>query len=147
RRTQSVADASFDAWIKFYRPDENSPNAGVSYYAKGALVAPALDLTLRSSMKMSLDSLMRELWRRYGATGIGVPEDGIVALASELAGQDISDFFARYVDGTDDPPLDRLLDDFGVTYGLRASAGPKDRGGKAGNPDEQPRCWVGGKIS
>ena len=49
RHVQSVADSSFDAWIKFYRQDENTPNAVVSYYAKGALVALALDLTLRQT--------------------------------------------------------------------------------------------------
>jgi predicted metalloprotease with PDZ domain len=44
---QSVAQASFDAWVKYYRQDENTPNATVSYYTKGALVALCLDLTLR----------------------------------------------------------------------------------------------------
>jgi len=48
RNVQSIADASFDAWIKYYRQDENSPNLGVSYYLKGSLVALALDLTLRA---------------------------------------------------------------------------------------------------
>src|SRR6185312_5798088 len=108
RHLQSVADASFDAWIKFYRPDENSPNAGVSYYAKGAIVALALDLTLRRHGR-SLDDLMRALWTRHGATGVGVDEDAIEALASSLAGHDLRDFFARYVDGTEDPPLAALL--------------------------------------
>ncbi len=47
RFRQSLADASFDAWIKLYKPDENSPNAGISYYSKGSLAALALDLTIR----------------------------------------------------------------------------------------------------
>ncbi len=68
RHVQSVADSSFDAWIKFYRRDENAPNAVVSYYAKGALVALALDLTLRDA-GASLDDLMRLLWQRHGAGG------------------------------------------------------------------------------
>ena len=68
RHVQSLADSSFDAWIKFYRRDENTPNAVVSYYAKGALVALALDLTLRSA-GASLDDLMRLLWQRHGETG------------------------------------------------------------------------------
>jgi predicted metalloprotease with PDZ domain len=75
RHVQSLADSSFDAWIKFYRRDENTPNAVVSYYAKGALVALALDLTLRNA-GASLDDLMRVLWQRYGETGTGVPEEG-----------------------------------------------------------------------
>ena len=48
RQVQSVAQASFDAWVKYYRSDENTPNATISYYAKGALVALALDLSLRA---------------------------------------------------------------------------------------------------
>jgi predicted metalloprotease with PDZ domain len=130
RHAQSIADSSFDAWIKFYRQDENAPNALVSYYAKGSLVGCALDLTLRLEGGRTLDDLMRALWQRYGRTGIGVPEDGIPALASELAGRDLSEFFARYVEGTEDPPLAELLAQFGVTLHLRAAASAKDRGGR-----------------
>lgn len=86
RLRQSVADSSFDAWIKFYRQDENSPNAIVSYYAKGALVALALDLTLRRTGRGSLDDVMRTLWARHGQTGLGVPEGGVEAVAAEIAG-------------------------------------------------------------
>lgn len=129
RLLQSVAEASFDAWIKFYRPDENSPNAGVSYYAKGAIVALALDLTLRRHGR-SLDDLMRVLWARHGATGVGVDEDAIEAMASSLAGRDLADFFARYVEGTDDPPLAALLAEVGVDLALRPREGVRDRGGK-----------------
>jgi predicted metalloprotease with PDZ domain len=145
RHTQSVAESSFDAWIKFYRQDENSPNAVVSYYGKGALVACALDLTLRRDGRATLDDLMRALWERFGKLGVGVPEDGIPALASELAGCDLADFFARYVDGTEDLPLRELLADFGVTLHLRAADGPKDRGGKPGK-DGAPRCTLGVRI-
>jgi predicted metalloprotease with PDZ domain len=64
RKVQSVAQASFDAWIKYYRQDENSPNATVSYYTKGSLVALCLDLTLRHEGKTTLDTVMRALWSR-----------------------------------------------------------------------------------
>ncbi|CAG0961018.1 hypothetical protein BURK1_00718 [Burkholderiales bacterium] len=141
RRVQSVGDASFDAWIKYYRPDGNSPNAGVSYYAKGALVALALDLTLRCEGS-SLDALMRELWRRHGQTGAGVPEDGIRRLAGELAGRDLDAFFDACVDGTDELPLAALLASHGVALALRPAHGPKDRGGKPGNGDV-PRTALG----
>jgi predicted metalloprotease with PDZ domain len=146
RLRQSVAESSFDAWIKYYRRDENTPNAVVSYYAKGALVALALDLTLRLEGRASLDDLMRNLWRHHGETGTGVPEDGIPRMASELAGRDLSDFFARYVDGTQDPPLQALLAEFGVELHLRAAAGPADRGGRAleGPP---PRCALGARVA
>src|SRR5690606_32949346 len=68
RHLQSVAESSFDAWIKYYRQDENAPNAIVSYYTKGSLVALALDLTIRerSAGRRSLDDVMRLLWTRFG---------------------------------------------------------------------------------
>jgi predicted metalloprotease with PDZ domain len=145
RLTQSVAESSFDAWIKFYRQDENAPNAIVSYYAKGSLVALALDLILRLGGRASLDDVMRALWVRHGQTGHGVPEDGIPALVSELAGRDLSDFFARHVFGTEDPPLTECLAEFGVTLKARAAAGTKDRGGLPA-AEKLPRCTLGARC-
>jgi predicted metalloprotease with PDZ domain len=141
RALQSLAESSFDAWIKFYRPDENSANAGISYYAKGAIVALALDLELRRR-GASLDELMRELWRRHGAGG-GVDEDGIAALAVELGGADLREFFARHVSGTDDPPLADLFANFGVTLTLRSAEGPRDRGGKPEGATQRPASGLG----
>ncbi|MCE7878637.1 MAG: M61 family peptidase, partial [Betaproteobacteria bacterium PRO3] len=141
RRLQSVAEASFDAWIKFYRQDENTPNANVSYYAKGALVALALDLTLRGR-GASLDALMRALWQRHGVTGTGVPEDGWRRLAAELGGPDLGAFFDAYVDGTDELPLDGLLAEHGVKLALRPAQGAKDKGGTPGN-GEPPGASLG----
>lgn len=146
RRVQSVADASFDAWIKYYRPDENTPNAQVSYYAKGALCALALDLVLRERGRGSLDDLMRDLWRDHGRTGRGVPEDGLRVRASQLAGTDLSAFFDAYVDGTEDPPLAELLAAHGVELELRPALGPKDRGGTRGS-GEVPRTSFGATWS
>ncbi|MGE5088720.1 MAG: M61 family metallopeptidase [Candidatus Levyibacteriota bacterium] len=145
RHVQSVGDASYDAWIKFYRQDENSPNAGVSYYAKGSLIALALDLTLRAGGGGSLDDVMRALWERHGRTGVGVPEGGVQALAEEVAGTSLREFFDRYVDGTEDPPLAALLDAFAVDLHLRPSAGPKDRGGKPA-AGALPACWLGARV-
>jgi predicted metalloprotease with PDZ domain len=149
RHRQSVAESSFDAWIKFYRSDENTPNAVVSYYAKGSLVALALDLVLRRAGS-SLDTLMRTLLQRFGETGTGVPEGAIAGIASEHAGRDLADFFASYVDGTEDPPLVQLLAEFGVTLNVRASDGDDDRGGKPGKATSAngapPRLWLGAKV-
>jgi predicted metalloprotease with PDZ domain len=134
RLKQSVGESSFDTWIKFYRPDENTPNAVVSYYTKGSLVALALDLTLREATggMRSLDDLMRRLWQEYGARGIGVPEDRIPSLASEIAGRDLGAFFALAVDGTEDLPLATLLATVGITLGLRPATGESDKGGTPG---------------
>lgn len=121
RTKQSVAESSFDAWTKYYRQDENSPNAIVSYYAKGSLVGLALDLTIRSETKgkKSLDDVMRTLWQRYGrdfyeGAGTGVSEADVEALFDEVTGLKLKRFFERYVRGTEDLPLARLLAPFGV---------------------------------
>ncbi|MEO9136545.1 MAG: PDZ domain-containing protein, partial [Casimicrobiaceae bacterium] len=145
RHVQSIAESSFDAWIKFYRPDENSPNAVISYYWKGSLVALALDLTLRKSSRGSLDDVMRELWQRHGRTGVGVPEDGVERIVDELAGADMREFFDRYVHGTEDPPLEALLNSFGIEWHARAASGATDRGGKPAT-GAAPTCGLGAKI-
>src|SRR5690606_29168225 len=84
RKLQSVAQASFDAWVKYYRGDENTPNATVSYYTKGSLVALALDLTLRTRGKGSLDEVMRALWASSRGGPIG--EDDIAQALVHIGG-------------------------------------------------------------
>ena len=123
RLTQSLAESSFDAWSKYYRQDENSPNAIVSYYAKGALVALALDLTLRAGTrgKVSLDDVMQTLWRQHGATGIGVGDDDIRHIAESLSGLKLARFFREAIDGTRDLPLARLLKPFGIRLDRQAA--------------------------
>jgi len=136
RRVQSLADSSFDAWTKYYRPDENTPNAVVSYYAKGALVALALDLSIRARTRgrASLDDAMRLMWQRHGRDFLapdgsagprpsGLPEDGFPALLEEATGVPMRPALARWVDGTEELPLARLLAPFGI--GLATA--PTDR--------------------
>jgi predicted metalloprotease with PDZ domain len=129
RNRQSVAESSFDAWIKYYRQDENSPNAIVSYYVKGAFVGLALDLTLRRDSRITLDDVMRALWQRYGRQGIGVPEGGVESVAGELSGLDLAPFFRDFVHGTVELPLATLLRTVGVDLALRRSKGGNDKGG------------------
>jgi predicted metalloprotease with PDZ domain len=133
RFKQSLEASSFDAWDVLYRPEPQHPNTTISYYTKGALVALALDLKLRldTAGRTSLDDVVRELWRRYGARGAGVPEDGFERLAAELSGLDLDAFFASAVRGTEDLPLKELLAEFGVTLEMRAASGAEDRGGTA----------------
>lgn len=123
RHRQSLAESSFDAWTKFYRPDENTPNAVVSYYTKGALVALALDLTLRAGTdgRVTLDDLMRALWQRHGLSGQPVADDDIRRLAEQLSGLDLRGFFATAIDGTTDLPWRRLLKKFAVRMRRTAS--------------------------
>ena len=130
RRVQTLADASFEAWTKYYQPDENSPNAGVSYYVKGALAALCLDLHLRLHGKITLDVVMRELWKRYGRTGLGVPERGLEAVAKEISGLNLDPQFDRWLRSTDELPVAELLAEFGITTTLRAALGDADPGGR-----------------
>lgn len=133
RFRQSLAESSFDAWDSLYKPGPDSANTGVSYYSKGSLVALALDLTLRQSSegRLSLDDVVVELWRRYGARGQGLPEDGFERLAYELAGDLLGDFFDRNVRGTADPDLEALCAAMGLKFELRPATGPADKGGTA----------------
>ncbi len=124
RLVHSLEDASFDAWIKFYRPDENSANSTVSYYLKGGLVAMMLDLNIRarSETGRTLDDVMRLLWRRYGARGVGFADGDVQAICEEASGLSLRDFFDRYVRGTGELELQPLL----RSVGLRLEAGRGD---------------------
>lgn len=148
RALQSVAESSFDAWIKFYRQDENAPNAQVSYYAKGALVALGLDMELRrlSGGTRSLDDVMRLLWQRYGRSDEGVPEDGIELAAAEVAGVPLADFFADYVHGLAELPLADWLAPMDVEVGLRAAESAADKGGTPGKGAAPARPWAGAQT-
>lgn len=143
RHVQSVADSSFDAWTKFYQQDEDAPNAIVSYYSKGCMVALALDLTLRLDGGTSLDAVMRTLYERFGETGVGVPEDGIQAAVADLTDLDLTAFFDEALHGTGDALWDRLsglLNRAGIDAALRPREGTKDRGGKPGKT--KPDAWA-----
>jgi predicted metalloprotease with PDZ domain len=131
RARQSLAASSFDAWTKFYRPDENTPNAVVSYYNKGALVALCLDLKLRleTDGRLDLDQVMRELWRRHGQTGAGVPERELERLAADMSGLRLDTFFDGLVRGVEDPPIAELLAAFGIEGRLRAAPSGSEREG------------------
>lgn len=115
-RRQSLAQSSFDAWLKFYRPDENTPNAVVSYYGKGAQLALTLDLKLRCETddKTSLDDVMEAAWDRYGESDAQVPEGGLEQLAAEVSGLDLAEFFERYLRGTEPMPWADFMASVGI---------------------------------
>ena len=112
RLVQSVAQASFDAWVKYYRQDENTPNATVSYYTKGALVGLAFDLTLRSEGQGTLDDVMRGLWKRCAAGPM--TEADFAAVLEAVGGRSYAREIAAWVHGTEDLPLRQLLERHGV---------------------------------
>jgi predicted metalloprotease with PDZ domain len=114
RLVQSVAQSSFDAWVKYYRPDENTINNTVSYYTKGSLLALCLDLSLRSSGKGNLDELMRALWQR--CQGGPMSEADVLACVTTMAGAALSRKLQGWIHSTDPLPLKHLLQQHGVSY-------------------------------
>ncbi len=114
RFVQTVAESSFDAWIKFYRPDENTNNAATSYYNKGALVALCLDLGLRLRGS-SLDALMRRLYENT-QNGIQVNERTVFDLCEELTGDSWVEQINHLINTTEELPLDQLFPEFGLSY-------------------------------
>jgi predicted metalloprotease with PDZ domain len=148
RFRQSVEESSFDAWTKFYKQDANASNAIVSYYTKGSLIALSLDLTLRhlTDDRVSLDDVMRECWKRYGETGDGMPERGLESVAESVSGIELGDFFERYVRGTSDLPLQQLLSEVGVVFGLRPAEEAKDSGGTGPRGERPAGAWLGANL-
>lgn len=143
-RKMSVEEASFLAWVKLYRPDENSVNSAISYYLKGELVALALDLALRRAGS-SLDALLRTLYQRY--EGLGLPEAGVEEAAAELLGAEAARrFFERHVRGTE--PIELDLELVGLRLRRRPAQAFDDRGGTpAKNGDERPAPgWLGVEL-
>ena len=112
RQIQSVAQASFDAWVKYYRQDENTPNATISYYTKGALVALCLDLTMRAEGSANLDKVMRGLWQR--CKGGPMSEADLLAELETQTGRSWKKEIKAWVHGTQDLPLKTLLSSHGV---------------------------------
>jgi predicted metalloprotease with PDZ domain len=157
RTRQSVAESSFDAWVKYYRQDENAPNAIVSYYTKGSLVGLGLDLTIRAATngKKSLDDVMRALWERYGrdfysdgeSGGRGLEEGDALAIFEEVSGVSLKRFFDRHIHGTDDVALDKLFAPFGVTVADKRNGGKPSLGArtvKEGNECKLANVYEGG---
>lgn len=139
RFNQSIAESSFEAWTKFYKQDESAPNTIVSYYAKGALLALCLDLSIRknSNNGKSLDDIMRYLWINYGKKSIGLKEGEIESICSEISGVNLNEFFDKYLYGVEELPLEKLLSEFAITFNLRATTSVDDKGGKPNNKKNQ----------
>ncbi|HYW06508.1 MAG TPA: PDZ domain-containing protein, partial [Longimicrobium sp.] len=111
-----LADSSWDAWIKFYRPDANSTNSSVSYYEKGMLVALLLDLRIRAATgnARSLDDVMRRLWADFEANGAGFEEGAVERIAAEVAGVELTAFFDLALRSTEDLPFHEILSAAGL---------------------------------
>src|SRR6185436_15362540 len=117
RRVQTLEAASYDTWIKYYQPDENTPNSAISYYTKGAVVAFVLDALIRRATDgaKSLDEVLRLAWERFaGERGFTSAE--FEALAAEVAGEDLTAFFDRALRSTEELDLSPVLEWYGLRF-------------------------------
>ncbi|NOT25775.1 MAG: M61 family metallopeptidase [Acidobacteria bacterium] len=134
RLVQSVEQASFDAWIKYYRPDENSPNVAVSYYTKGAVLGFLLDAKIRAATKgeKSLDDVMRAAFARFSGTRGFTPEE-FRAVAEQVSGVSLASFWATAVAGKAELDYAEALETFGLRF--RPVETPRS--------DRPGRAWLG----
>ncbi|MBA7597784.1 MAG: PDZ domain-containing protein [Calditrichaeota bacterium] len=126
RHRQTLQQASFDAWIKHYRPDENSPGTTISYYTKGSLVALALDLTIRAATDggRGLDDVFRLLWQDYLATRGNYSYENFRAACDSVARRPLDDVF-QYVTTTAEMDWQPVLEPFGLML-VRGYISPGD---------------------
>lgn len=132
-KVQTLQEASYDAWIKFYRSNENSSNTAVSYYSKGALVGAALDLTIRNvtNGSKSLDDVFRALWQKYQGDGKGFTHNDFKSICEAMAGRNLDHIF-KYVTTTEPFDWDPILQPFGLELIQTYS-----------NPDDSAKAWYG----
>ena len=130
RLVQSAEMASFDAWIKYYRPDENSINTAVSYYTKGAVVGLLLDARVRKATNgaKSLDDVMKAAYEKYSGMR-GYTADEFRVVAEQVAGTSLKAFWDSAVSGTDELDYKEALDTLGLRF--RSVSVPADRPGRA----------------
>jgi predicted metalloprotease with PDZ domain len=116
RLVQPLSESSFDAWIKLYRPDANSPNAQISYYLKGEMVTLLLDLLIRdrSHSTRSFDDVMRRMWSEYGQDEMGFTEEQLKTIIEEIADTDLTDFYDRFIHGVEELPFNEYLAPLGL---------------------------------
>ncbi len=147
RKVQAMDDASFDAWIKFYRRDENTPNSAISYYTKGSVVAFLLDARIRHATggHKSLDDALRLAYQRYSGERGFRPEE-LRQVFDEVAGVGLGDWLAKAVDTTAELDYTEALD----WYGLRFAESDPDKGEKAEKKDpdsaELTPGWLGAET-
>jgi len=102
-RVQSAAMASYDAWIKQYRPDENSSNSSISYYSKGEVIGLMMDLAIANATKgaKSLDDVMKAMYLQCKAQGKGYTDAEFKAMVEKISGISFTTFWEKYVTGTE----------------------------------------------
>jgi predicted metalloprotease with PDZ domain len=133
RLVQSAEMASFDAWIKYYRPDENSNNTSISYYTKGTVIAFLLDAKIRKATKgaKSLDDVMRIAYEKFSGPK-GYTQQDFRALIEQVVGRSLKEFWEAAVESTSELDYTEALEVFGLRF--RAASSLQDR---------PSRAWLG----
>lgn len=158
-KVQSLAESSFDTWIKLYRPHENTRNSQVSYYLKGALVCWLLDLHLRAQTQgsHSLDSVLKLLWERFGRPEKGYTDQDLQSICEEVAGRSLEAWFTAYIRGTDPLDYEGHLHPFGLTLkaevtnptpylGIQCKEGSLIASVDQGSPAQRAGLWAGDEL-
>ncbi len=116
RLSQSLTDSSFDAWIKYYRPDENANNSRISYYLKGALIGLLLDVEIRSKTDgaKSLDDVMRQLWQSHRESGY--TNQDFSNIVGQVTGQSFDNWLREHLDTTQEMDFSKMLDWYGLEW-------------------------------
>ncbi|WP_165249364.1 M61 family metallopeptidase [Paludisphaera soli] len=143
RLVQPLEESSYDAWIKFYRRDENTPNTQVSYYVKGAVVAFLLDAEIRRATNdaKSLDDVMRLAYSRYSGDR-GFTAEEFEKTAAEVAGTDLAAFFRRALRTTDELDYAAACDWFGLRF-AKDKPEKKADADKDKDKDKPAKAWLG----
>lgn len=146
RQVQSLSESSYDAWIKYYRSDENSRNTEISYYTKGAVVAFLLDMKIREATEgeQSLDDVMRRFYKEHSGE-VGYEESDFRNIASEIAGEDLTEWFAGSVDLTKELDYGQALN----YLGLEMTGAPAERTGREASDRDRERegsAWLGARL-
>ena len=161
-RVQPVAHASFDAWIKAYRPTENSANTSMTYYSRGSVIASIIDIFIidNSKGKQCLDHFFQHLYKKYFIEmNRGFSETEFKAELEKFVGKNLDEFYKKYIDGTDILPYAEVFDKVGISIidntSFRSSFGAtvREEGGKvmeknvrSGSSAEEAGISVGDEI-
>jgi predicted metalloprotease with PDZ domain len=139
RLVHPVEMSSYDAWIKGYRRDENSINTSISYYTKGAVIGFLLDAKVRKATKdeRSLDDVMRLAYERYSGQK-GFTRSEFRATASEVAGMDLSQWFRRVLETTEELDYTEALEYFGLRF-----EDDSEKEKEESEEDKEPAAWLG----
>ncbi|HZH34330.1 MAG TPA: PDZ domain-containing protein, partial [Pyrinomonadaceae bacterium] len=131
----SLEEASFDAWIKFYRPDENAINREISYYDKGEIVSLMLDLEIRRATNgaKSLDDVMRYLYAEFFKRNRNYTPEDFQRAAELQAGTSLNDFFTKYVRGREEIDYNSVFRNFGLRL-------------ETGMPNARPAPFLGADV-